>query len=343
MTTDLDSQPTGNIAHDPAMVIPAECHSDDHIYQVSFDAVAWFEQASHDAIHALADCGWSGDYPADTVAVDCAEKNLSLQALFKYIELISTIASKKDEAGFECSVEKIPALRWLAQHRPEVICELKARWDEDSGYEISDLDQLPPPAPETTECFPAMEPLPSPTKVAFHVTEVTVTDPNTLAPVEVSIYKDCDSGGMFGVDNAFLITLSEDDPINEPFSGSEVRLIDGPFGELSPEVQPKQWRTLFVYVEQVVDTLTDAEDRENNIPGIYAVDVDISLPSHQAASAALDGFHSTVSIGMLDDFSFFVMCGDLKLVEDPDHEGYSLTSATGHVEKIGDIPSSRAA
>lgn len=56
-------------------------------------------------------------------------------------------------------------------------------------------------------------------KKANYVTEITVTDPDTNAPVAVAIYKDETSGGMFGVDASFLDTGFA---IYEPFDGKEV-------------------------------------------------------------------------------------------------------------------------
>ena len=61
---------------------------------------------------------------------------------------------------------------------------------------------------------------------AVLVTEITVIDPDSQAPVNVAIYKDKESGGMFGVDSSYLITLSEDDPVSNPFNGNDIKLID---------------------------------------------------------------------------------------------------------------------
>lgn len=63
-------------------------------------------------------------------------------------------------------------------------------------------------------------------KKAHYVTEVNVIDPYTGYPVEISVYKDEASGGMFAVDSSYLLTLSEDDPVIEPFNGDKVQLID---------------------------------------------------------------------------------------------------------------------
>lgn len=65
---------------------------------------------------------------------------------------------------------------------------------------------------------------------AHYVCEFSVIDPDSNAPVEVSIYKDQKSSGLFGIDCSYLETLSEDDPVLEPFSGTYVTLIDGPYG-----------------------------------------------------------------------------------------------------------------
>ncbi len=61
---------------------------------------------------------------------------------------------------------------------------------------------------------------------AIFIQEVTVTDPQSNAPVAVTIYKDMASGGMFGVDTSYILTLSEDDPVSSPFNGEDIQLIE---------------------------------------------------------------------------------------------------------------------
>lgn len=73
----------------------------------------------------------------------------------------------------------------------------------------------------------------APRGLARYVTEVLVTDPDSKAPVEVAVYKDATSGAMFGVDSSFAVSLSEDDPVIEPFNGREVFLLEGPLGSPS--------------------------------------------------------------------------------------------------------------
>lgn len=58
------------------------------------------------------------------------------------------------------------------------------------------------------------------------VKTVSVTDPDSELPVEVDIYKDRDSGGLFGVDGSYLVTLSDDDPVSNPFNGNDIQLVE---------------------------------------------------------------------------------------------------------------------
>jgi hypothetical protein len=55
---------------------------------------------------------------------------------------------------------------------------------------------------------------------AVKVTEITVTDPDTNLPVEVSIFKEVESGGMFGVDSSFLANTEE--PVYSVFGNGYV-------------------------------------------------------------------------------------------------------------------------
>ena len=61
---------------------------------------------------------------------------------------------------------------------------------------------------------------------ADFIKEVTVIDPDTKAPVEVAIYKDRESGGMFGVDSSYILTLSDEDPVSNPFNGQDIELVE---------------------------------------------------------------------------------------------------------------------
>lgn len=58
---------------------------------------------------------------------------------------------------------------------------------------------------------------------ATFITEVSVIDPDSHLPVGVAIYKGS-NGAMFGVDSAFIVGLSDDDPVNCPFTGELIML-----------------------------------------------------------------------------------------------------------------------
>ncbi len=68
---------------------------------------------------------------------------------------------------------------------------------------------------------------------ARFVTELSVVDPDTQALCNLAVYKDDQTTALFGVDSAFILTLSDDDPVIEPFNGTSVRLIE-PIYDQSP-------------------------------------------------------------------------------------------------------------
>jgi len=99
-------------------MIEAECHSDDHVVEIKFDATPWFVQASEQDLLALAGCGWGGNYPADAVADFFGENETS--RLFSYLQI--TRDQRADPSvGFECHVDPDHAKAWIREHRPALI------------------------------------------------------------------------------------------------------------------------------------------------------------------------------------------------------------------------------
>src|SRR5438874_11870052 len=98
--------------------IPAECHSDDLVHEIRFDALAWFEQASDEEILGLAACGWGGDYPADAVAYFFADTDPGVGLLFDYLH---RVRDRPGAPGFECRVEPRAAARWVRSRRPHLL------------------------------------------------------------------------------------------------------------------------------------------------------------------------------------------------------------------------------
>lgn len=71
-------------------------------------------------------------------------------------------------------------------------------------------------------------------KQAKFVKEITVIDPDTNSPVEISIYKH-ENGGMFGIDSSYIEQVLEDDdltnvlmfdPFVEPKSVDILKMIE---------------------------------------------------------------------------------------------------------------------
>jgi hypothetical protein len=83
---------------------------------------------------------------------------------------------------------------------------------------------------------------------------------------------------------------------------------------------------------KVTGTSPDREDK--HVPGIYAVEVYPGLTDAGAASAALDAFHSTIPVSVLDGFEFTVREGEKALDPDPDLDGYELTRMARFVAKL---------
>ncbi len=51
---------------------------------------------------------------------------------------------------------------------------------------------------------------------ARFITQITITDPDTRAPVEMEVWKDPTSGGLFAIDASFLDAIAEEIP--SPFN-----------------------------------------------------------------------------------------------------------------------------
>lgn len=94
-------------------------------------------------------------------------------------------------------------------------------------------------------------------------------------------------------------------------------------------------RILNIYAIQIAKELSKPDDSE--VEGIYAVEVAEHLSDGDTASAALDGFHSSIAIGMLDDFEFRVMDGNKQLEENSDNKGYE-SDAYGDVWYVDELP-----
>jgi len=98
-------------------MITAECHSDDRLVEVTFDATEWFELAKDKDITELAECSFGGDYASDGVAQHFADQNQDIADMFKHIEIMS----KRESMGFECYVKYDEAMTWIKENRPHLV------------------------------------------------------------------------------------------------------------------------------------------------------------------------------------------------------------------------------
>lgn len=128
-------------------------------------------------------------------------------------------------------------------------------------------------------------------KKADFVTEITVTDPDTQAPVHVAIYKDRESNGMFGVDSAYILTLSDDDPVVEPFNGGKVMLVETDerdglmFGERDAREEMEDDDELCLYTVEV--GMFDLEDDPHTAYDTVEVMVACYAPQQAAETAVV--------------------------------------------------------
>lgn len=84
---------------------------------------------------------------------------------------------------------------------------------------------------------------------------------------------------------------------------------------------------------------TEAEDRQ--VPGVYLIEVDETVPAERHASAALDIFHAHLTIGMLDDFTCAVFNQDGEQMAEPaDAKDYQFKDNGGLVGVVAeaDLP-----
>lgn len=105
------------VATDASMLTPsidAEAHDDGHQITASFDAAAWFAQASEEDLWKLYSCGWARDYAADAVAEFYEERDDGVKKMF---ELVRISQNTRNPVGFECCVESDQAMAWLEIHR----------------------------------------------------------------------------------------------------------------------------------------------------------------------------------------------------------------------------------
>jgi len=96
--------------------VKAHFWTDDHRFEVDFDAQAYFAQAPVDNLLAIAEVGFRGDYCTDWVAEFMQGRNAEIDEGFEYISALQK-ANLRDPVGFECRVDSEDFYRWMDVHR----------------------------------------------------------------------------------------------------------------------------------------------------------------------------------------------------------------------------------
>lgn len=122
------------------MRVSAQVRTDDHAVTAAFDAAPWFKRASAEAILALANIDWGGNYAADDVALYFSSRDERVGQVFDYCAIMKNTAH---QVGFECYVDEGEAMAWLKCNAVDVwsriLCErhdvslVEAQEDESRG------------------------------------------------------------------------------------------------------------------------------------------------------------------------------------------------------------------
>lgn len=97
--------------------IKAEIHSDDRVFEVPFNASAWFEEADAHQIRELAENRWGESEVADCIGRMFEDQNPQVKELFSYLH---RVAGTSKACGFTVTVDQETARAWLMMHRPEL-------------------------------------------------------------------------------------------------------------------------------------------------------------------------------------------------------------------------------
>lgn len=127
--------------------VKAKFWTDDHVFEVEFDATAYLATASDADLTAIMQVGFCGDDCTDAVALYFSDKGLNEELVdaFTYLGAMQK-AKRRDQIGFECEVDREDYLRWMSAHRrlplARMLCaregvgiveapgaEIKGRWN----------------------------------------------------------------------------------------------------------------------------------------------------------------------------------------------------------------------
>lgn len=101
--------------------VSASVHSDDWVYDVSFDATPYFEASSDETLAGLLDTDFAHSYEADYVALAFIYEDDEDVPYNSDIAVLMDYVHERDGLGFEVIVDRDEALAWLRTHRPQAL------------------------------------------------------------------------------------------------------------------------------------------------------------------------------------------------------------------------------
>jgi hypothetical protein len=103
----------------------------------------------------------------------------------------------------------------------------------------------------------------------------------------------------------------------------------------SLEILMKNYRVLAINAKNVVPLTELSKRNDRGVKGVYSVEVEAGLPGEKQAAVALDVFHSSVPVGMPDDFTFTVFDPESgqTLAQDLERADYSGSASGRNLRK----------
>lgn len=108
----------------PEPKVSAEFWTDDRAVEVTFDARPYLIQASKQELVGIIEAGYSGDYSTDAIAEFCESLVPEISEGFAYIHTVQKSHSKLQDVGFECSINAVEYLHWMAAYREPLLASI---------------------------------------------------------------------------------------------------------------------------------------------------------------------------------------------------------------------------
>lgn len=125
-TNIVQDDPEAGITETPKteLVVSAKVSSDDREHSCTFDAEAWFKQATDDQIIDLATEHYGHDFTSDAIVIFMGKQLDGVKTMMDYVAGLKGVPGKSDVAGYGCEVDDIQAIAWVEKNRPHLLPRL---------------------------------------------------------------------------------------------------------------------------------------------------------------------------------------------------------------------------